>query len=192
MKDKTKDITFYILNSDFQTLSQHVLQKNKKYGSIHFARLDEALSIMSKLNMQVVLHCKVHNLRFFKAIANSVISNNMSGKCMYNLDKIDYEWYKTIIQIDDKARFHVPASKCQDNLSIDKKRIVMTLMMTPKIFKIYNQRYKKYDYVLYLWNVDESEFDEALKMKPEYLEFTDALDARKLFISRVKNALLNL
>ena len=190
-KEKDKNITFYILNSDYQTLNQYVLQSDKKYGDIHFAKLDKALNILSKLNMEVILHCKVHKLSFFKTVANTVVNNNMSGKCMYNLDKVDLDWYKTIIQIDNNAKFHVPAAKCQDKFTgIDNKRIIMTLKMTPQTFKLYKKRYQLYDYTLYLWDVDGGEFDEALKMKPEYLEMTDALDARKLCISKLRKELL--
>lgn len=84
-KPNGEETVFHIMKENYSDINQHVLQESSEYGDIRFSRLDDALKMLALLDMDVVLHCKIHTLEFFQKVARTVAQSSMKGKCILTL-----------------------------------------------------------------------------------------------------------
>lgn len=184
LKKPDREIVFYILEENYPNVSQYILQESQEYGDIHFSRLEDALEVLSLLDMHVVLHCKVHTISFFQNVARVVNASSMKGKCIYNIDSANSEWMNAILEIDPSAVFQISYGQLQEGINVDNNsRFIITIEMgtvdDDEIIRIGDQ------YTLYIWNVTDENYEHVKLLNPDYIEFSDEVDLKCIIIQEL-------
>ena len=178
-----EDVELNVAKSTYQELLNVVLAHNEEYGDFHIALLDEVLDYAWEYDMRLVIHCKVTDKSFLRAVAKHVVLHGMSTKVMYSVSKVNTN-AKYILAIDENAYFHIAYKDGlkpgkYDSVTKNKDKIAITIDvhdMSENIIK----NIKESGYKLYIWNVDESHVYFADSAQPDYIEFISKLDLSKI------------
>jgi glycerophosphoryl diester phosphodiesterase len=175
-----KTVTYTVSKTTYKKLKKVVLMSDEEYGDIYMATFEEVLKFAQENNIELAIHCKIQDDEFLTTVAQMVVDNDMSGKCIYNVVS-DYEnRIKLITSIDKNARFHVKYTYLFENDNglfdfLDNSRIAITVKANLLDDDIFN-KIKESGGLFYTSSVNNENIMKVLSYEPDYIEYSEKVD----------------
>ena len=188
LNEKGEQVTYVIADTPSDVICSLILSDNNVWGVQRVPTLEQVLNLAYHTGMLVNIDLK-NKLEGALPIAKTVLRCGMAGKIVYALNGSGIQGIETIMAIDPDARFIDKGVSFAQTVQKFNERGKRCFCYTADSSNENVELIRSYGCLLALISLDSSNFEDAIRQKPDMCEFLHTSDFRTIednYLKKVK------